>query len=773
MAGMLRFGTLKRTMGSAQGIVYNNNFASARGGAASVVMRGMHIVHRHQLADPMLCRRVVVKLGSAVVTRQDECGLALGRLASVVEQVAELQASGREMVLVTSGAIAFGKQLLMQQNLLSRSLRQTLHQQRGQSLPLVDPRACSATGQGGLISMYEMMFQQYGMMCAQILVTKNDFKSRETINHLRETINSLINMKVIPIINENDAVAPPPQLDADLEGVLSVTDNDSLAANVATQIRANLMVILSDVDGIYSGPPKDKGSKLLDRYEPATQASNIQFGEGSKVGRGGMAQKVDAAAWCWQKGVSVVVANGMKPNTIVDVVSGKKVGTFFTNEDSLFSRNAEEQAKNARRGGRELALLSGKDRATIINRIADLLIERESAIMEANGKDMLEAERNHTSAVLKARLSLSHKKLADLAAGLKQIAAGCDKVLGRVVKKTIVGENLVLQQETVPIGVLLVIFESRPDALPQVAALAIASGNGLLLKGGKEAAHSNAILHAIVQEALGSFVPANTVGLINTRDEISELLSLDQHIDLVIPRGGNELVRSIQQQAKSIPVLGHADGICHVFLDKDANVDTAVRLVTESKCNYPSACNAMETLLIHKDIVNTPIFEKVLLALKDNGVTIHCGPRLHKLLPISGPVTTNFRKEYGDLQCAVEVVDDWEQAKEHIHKFGSSHTDAIITENKETAAKFLNAVDSSCVFHNASTRFSDGYRFGLGAEVGISTSRIHARGPVGVDGLLTTKWKLVSSVPNGSTITDFNTGVAKYTHEQIIPPPTI
>lgn len=210
-----------------------------------------HIMHRHQLSDPRIARRVVIKLGSAVITRQDEVGVALGRMASIIEQAAELQQQGREVILVTSGAVAFGKQLLQQQNALSRSIRQTL-KFTGASQPTgVDPRAASAAGQGGLVSLYQSMFSQYGITCAQVLVTKNDFRARSTLTHLTDTLNELLSMNVIPVINENDAVSPPGIQNADMEGVISVLDNDSLAANVAKQVGADLLLLLSDVDGIY------------------------------------------------------------------------------------------------------------------------------------------------------------------------------------------------------------------------------------------------------------------------------------------------------------------------------------------------------------------------------------------------------------------------------------------------------------------------------------------------------------------------------------------
>eukprot|EP01024_Parvocaulis_polyphysoides_P023436 TRINITY_DN21668_c0_g1_i2.p1 TRINITY_DN21668_c0_g1~~TRINITY_DN21668_c0_g1_i2.p1 ORF type:complete len:352 (-),score=24.16 TRINITY_DN21668_c0_g1_i2:80-1063(-) len=305
-----------------------------------------------------------------------------------------------------------------------------------------------------------------------------------------------------------------------------------------------------------------------------------------------------------------------------------------------------------------------------------------------------------------------------------------------------IAKDLVLEQVTSPIGVLLIIFEARPDALPQIVSIAIRSGNGLLLKGGKEATRSNQCLHKIITDAISEDIDPHVVGLVQSREEISDLLRLDKVIDLVIPRGSNKLVSHIQQNTK-IPVLGHADGICHIYVDKDADIKTTVDICVDSKKDYPAACNAVEKILVHESLAQDGRLFKLQSALRDAQITIYGGQKASHSLSLSR--APSDRHEYGSLEVTLEIVNSMEEAIDHIHKFGSSHTDCIITENETQAEKFLKAVDSACVFHNASTRFSDGYRFGLGAEVGISTSRIHARGPVGVEGLLTTRWLMRGS----------------------------
>ncbi|XP_074520012.1 delta-1-pyrroline-5-carboxylate synthase isoform X2 [Halichoeres trimaculatus] len=730
---------------------------------------GSSFAHRGELRQ---AKRIVVKLGSAVVTRGDECGLALGRLASIVEQVAMLQNQGREMLIVTSGAVAFGKQRLRHEILLSQSVRQALHtghnQLKDMSLPVLEARACAAAGQSGLMALYEAMFTQYSTCTAQVLVTNLDFHDDEKRQNLNSTLQELLRMNIVPIINTNDAVVPPPEPNSDLQGVISIKDNDSLAARLAVEMKADLLIALSDVEGLYNSPPGTDDAKLIDIFYPGDQQS-ITYGTKSRVGLGGMEAKVKAALWALQGGTSVVIANGTNPkvtgHVITDIVEGKKVGTFFS-EIKPAGPTVEQQTEMARNSGRTLASLHPEQRSEVICHLAELLTERKEEIMAANKLDMdLAVNAGHMPQAMQKRLSLSPSKLNSLAIGLRQIAVAAQDSVGRVLRRTRVAHNLELEQITVPIGVLLVIFEARPDCLPQVSALAIASGNALLLKGGKEAANTNRVLHQLTQEALSLHGVTDAVQLVSTREEVEDLCRLDKMIDLIIPRGSSQLVRDIQRAAKGIPVLGHSEGICHVYIDAEASMDKVLKIVRDSKCDYPAACNAMETLLIHRDVLRTPLFDQIIDMLRAERVKIHAGPRFASYLTFSPSEAKSLRTEYGDLECCMEVVDSMQEAVDHIHKYGSSHTDVIITENEDTAENFLQQLDSACVFWNASSRFADGYRFGLGAEVGISTARIHARGPVGLEGLLTTKWVLRG---DGHAAADFSEhGTMKFLHENL------
>merc|ERR1711970_1408706 len=543
-------------------------------------------------------------------------------------------------------------------------------------------------------------------------------------------------------------------------GTLNITDNDSLASRVAVDINADLAILMSDVDGIYDRPPKDDGAQLLHYFNPKN-TNKIKFGDKSNFGTGGMESKVKSAGFALDHGCSVIICNGMKYNTIRNIMAGENIGTMFSPLE-VEGTSVSVLAKNARSGSRKLNSLAPEDRAEIIRYLASSLLNYEVEIMEANEKDLDAARARGITGPMFDRLALSRSKLESLSIGLMQIADSSITNVGRVVRRTKISSSLEVVQKTVPIGVLMVIFESRPDALPQVASLAIASANGLLMKGGKEAVHSNKALMSLVSEALGRHGCSDAISLVSGRDEVADLLKLDSYIDLIIPRGSNELVKSIKERSKSIPVLGHADGICHTYLDQYADLEKSIKIVVDAKTDYPAACNAMETLLVHESLLDSDVFYKVCKALKEAGVEIFSGPRLSQTLTFGPPEAAKLAFEYGGLACTVEVVGSMEEAVDHIHKYGSSHTDVIVTEDQETAEKFLGAVDSACVFHNTSSRFADGFRLGLGAEVGISTGRIHARGPVGVEGLLTTKWEVRGEA---DTAREYAKGEKAYVHE--------
>ncbi|KAL3650194.1 Delta-1-pyrroline-5-carboxylate synthase [Castilleja foliolosa] len=677
-------------------------------------------------------KRVVIKVGTAVVTRADG-RLALGRVGALCEQIHELNSQGYEVILVSSGAVGVGRQRLRYRRLINSSF---VDLQKPQVE--LDGKACAAVGQNGLMALYDTLFSQLDTTSAQLLVTDNDFRDTAFRKQLDETVKTLLSLKVVPIFNENDAVSTRKAPYEDASGIF--WDNDSLSALLALELKADLLVLLSDVDGLYSGPPNDSRSELIHTYIKERHEGTITFGDKSRVGRGGMTAKVKAAVYAAYAGIPVVITSGFAGDNIVKVLKGKRVGTLFHRDANEWVPRGEvgarDMAVSARESSRRLQAMPSQERSQILLDVAEALEASEKLIISENENDIAEAQQAGYDKSLVSRLALKPGKIKSLAIAIRMLA-NMEEPVGRILKRTELSEGFILEKTSSPLGVLLIIFESRPDALVQIASLALRSGNGLLLKGGKEARRSNAILHKVITSAIPKSVGEQLIGLVTSREDIPELLKLDDVIDLVIPRGSNQLVTQIKTSTK-IPVLGHADGICHIYVDKSANRNMAKQIVLDAKTDYPAACNAMETLLVHKDFVRDGGLNELIMELQIKGVKIFGGPRASSILSI--PEASSLHHEYSSLACTVEIVDDVNAAIDHIHEHGSAHTDCIVTEDDEVAGIFLRKVDSAAVFHNASTRFCDGFRFGLGAEVGISTSRIHARGPVGVEGLLTTRW---------------------------------
>ena len=408
-------------------------------------------------------------------------------------------------------------------------------------------------------------------------------------------------------------------------------------------------------------------------------------------------------------------------------------------------RTTAEAAKVA---AHRLAPLSASERNAALDAVAHALETATARVLSANAIDLQQAEALVTAGDLSpanhARLALSPEKLAEMVAQIRAVAALPDP-LGRRLHALELDYGLDLEKISVPIGVLAVIFEARPDAVTQIAALALKSGNAVLLKPGREVERTAAALVEIIREALTStHVPPEAVALILGREQVAELLHLSSLVDLVIPRGSRALVEHIQANTR-IPVLGHADGICHIYVDQDVDQPLALAVIDDAKTDYPAVCNAVESALIHRSVA-AEFLPKLADRLRSKGVQLLGDDRARDLL---GPPKTceipvgeveDWHTEYGDLTLALRVVDSLDEAIDHIHQYGSAHTESICTSDPSAAARFLNEVDAATVLHNASTRFADGFRFGFGAEVGVSTSKIHARGPVGLDGLTTYKY---------------------------------
>ncbi|MCS5699950.1 glutamate-5-semialdehyde dehydrogenase [Cyanobium sp. FGCU-52] len=420
------------------------------------------------------------------------------------------------------------------------------------------------------------------------------------------------------------------------------------------------------------------------------------------------------------------------------------------------------RAAAVRRAAMALGQCGDDERRAAVRAMADALERAAPRIEAANREDLEAAAAAGLAPPLVARLKLDGPKLADAIEGVRQVAEVADP-LGRRQLHTELDEGLVLERVTVPLGVLGVIFEARPDAVMQIASLAVRSGNGALLKGGREAVRSCAAIHEALREGLtGTAVDPQVLELLTSREESLGLLKLDGLVDLIIPRGSNELVRFIQDHTR-IPVLGHADGICHLYVDAAADPQQALRLAIDSKTQYPAACNAIETLLVHRAIA--PAFLAAAVpAFAAAGVELRGDAASRALGVAAAADEDDWRTEYSDLILSVKVVEDLEAALAHIARYGSRHTDAIATADPVAADRFLAAVDSAGVYWNASTRFADGFRYGFGAEVGISTQTLPPRGPVGLEGLITYRYRLRGE---GHIAADYASGARRFTHRSL------
>lgn len=418
------------------------------------------------------------------------------------------------------------------------------------------------------------------------------------------------------------------------------------------------------------------------------------------------------------------------------------------------------KARAARQASLELAKAPTKAKDDALEGMARVLEARRSEILDANELDC-EQSRDSISEALYGRLQLSDDKLDTIIDGVRSVKALADPV-GDTTYAIELDDGLELYRVTVPIGVIGAVFEARPDVVVQIASLCLKSGNAVMLKGGSEAKHTNRMLYGLIKavtEEAG--MPQGWIQLVESREEVSQMLGLDEYISLLVPRGSNDFVRYIQDNTR-IPVLGHASGICHVYVDADADLAKAQDIAFDAKCQYPAVCNAMETLLIDEKVAKEFLpgiwdrFRKAGVSAK--GDEAACG----MLGELQKACEVDWGAEYNDLLLNIKVVDGVKEAVERINRYGSGHTDAIVTENKDTAAYFIDSVDSSSVMWNASTRFSDGYRYGLGAEVGISTNKVHARGPVGMEGLIIYKWILKGE---GHTVTGYKN--KKFTHRRL------
>jgi glutamate-5-semialdehyde dehydrogenase len=424
--------------------------------------------------------------------------------------------------------------------------------------------------------------------------------------------------------------------------------------------------------------------------------------------------------------------------------------------------NIRERSMAAKKASIQLAAADTRTKQEALTAIAQALDENRDAIIAANREDLRVSEENRLAGPLLKRLKFDGGKIDDVIGGINSLLKLPDPV-GVTLSATELDRGLELFKVSCPIGVIGIIFESRPDALVQISTLCLKSGNAVLLKGGSEAANTNRTLASVIREASeAAGIPAGWLQLLETREDVGDMLKMDEFIDLIIPRGSNEFVRHIMDNSR-IPVLGHADGICHVYVDAGADLEMAAAIAFDSKCQYVAVCNAMETLLVHEVVAKNflPLLQQ---AFATRQVEIRGCEKTRAIIDAVPAQESDWKTEYLDYILSVKVVGSLQEAIDHINTYGSGHTDAIVTPDPESAATFMDLCDSADVFWNCSTRFSDGFRYGLGAEVGISTNKIHARGPVGLEGLVIYKWKLKGS---GQVVADYAEGRKRFTHRPL------
>jgi delta-1-pyrroline-5-carboxylate synthetase len=640
--------------------------------------------------------KIVIKIGTSSLT-DERYRLDPSKVRRFVKEIMELRRKNKEVILVTSGAIGAGVGRL---NLKSRPKDIQLLQ------------AAAAVGQNILMNTYDRYFSKYNQTVAQVLLTYEDFSNGHRYLNLRNTLTTLLNWGVIPIINENDTTAVDE---------IKVGDNDKLSALVASNLGADLLIILSDIDGLYTCDPKMSGeAKLISTVEEITPEIESICGNESSRGTGGMMTKIHAAKITMEFGIPLIIANGGEKDVIRRVMSGEPIGTIFlpkkmeartssqNNPANLEpgSQKIAEMAQAARNAAIKLANISTEVKNEALLRMAESIKQNKNRIFEANRKDVENANRENLPKALVDRLKLDESKINDIIRSLESVA-GLEDPVGKTLSAIELDKGLELFKVSCPIGVIGAIFESRPDALVQIASLCLKSGNAVILKGGSEVKNSNAVLFEILHSS-SQGLPEGWIQLAETREDVRQMLKLDKYIDLLVPRGSNQFVKYIQENT-SIPVLGHSEGICHVYVDRDADLDMAVNICYDAKVQYPAVCNAVETILVDKPIAEV-FLPKVAERLTKAGVKIKgCSETIKLLKNFKIDPVEDWHVEYLDLIVSMRIVDGVDEAINHINKYGSKHTDAIVTENSETARRFLNFVDSSSVMHNASTRFSDGF----------------------------------------------------------------
>ena len=684
---------------------------------------GIHFLPR-QLANSRSdllgnCKRIVVKIGSKVLVSTDGKP-DLNVLRDLCGQISDLHDKGLEVIVVTSGAILCGKSKL--------SLNSG-----GKSLQM--QQASAAVGQALLMEHYNEFFGKRGKCIAQVLLTEDDFKDKMRHANLCNTFECLLKLKAIPIVNENDAVSTSELDVSEGKDDRLFGDNDVLSSLVAKGTNADALVILSTVEGLL-----DNNNKVISDVASFDDGL-VRLDNGIVAGRGGLPTKLKAFKIASEFGIIGILANGRTPDVLNRIFERQDIGTFFGINTPLNSDIIEKDlASEAGEAQKMLAKSSTQEKNLALRAMAAMVRENAKAILEANGEDVNEARKQSLGNAFIERLELSYEKVEAMAETLEKVAGMAHP------KEAIAGwtipNGLRIRKIRAPLGVILVIFESRPDVIVEAAALALKSGNAIILKGGKEAKRTNSLLAEVLRNGIsGANIPKNCIQLFaGTRIGLTELLQ-NSRIDLVVPRGGKDLLEFVRQNSKA-PVIYAGGGVCHAYIHADADLEMASNIVVNAKIQKPSACNAIETLLVNERIA-AKFLPDIAEKLISKGVELRCceiANHYLKGLNVKMATEKDWGQEFSDLTLAIKVVPAMEKAIEHINKFGTMHSEAIITKCRDAFGVFSAEVDAAAVYWNSSTRFTDGGQFGFGAELCISTQKLHARGPVSLNDLFTYKY---------------------------------
>ena len=667
-------------------------------------------------------KRIAIKIGSNVLSRADG-KLDITQMSALVEQIAGLYHKGYEIILVSSGAVAAGRGEIGADASLDEVSSRQLY---------------SAIGQAKLINRYYDFFREQGIRCGQVLTQKESFSTPKHYETQRHCMEVMLAHGVIPIVNENDTISITE---------LMFTDNDELAGLMAEMMHADELVILSNVDGIYTGNPSDSASRLISEIRPGDRVEDYIQSSKSAEGRGGMASKAKVAMRIAEKGIPVVIAHGRRPHILTDLMAGKAevpctrfIASSATNPplDEAVRKLLEQAA------GAVLAVqsLSEGEVAAILEEVALRLKAQQAEILRANAEDLTRMEAANPK---RDRLQLTPARLAEMADELLQVAH-LPSPLHRTLAEWTRPNGMKIQKVSVPFGVVGIIYEARPNVTTDVFALCLKSGNVCVLKGGSDAQASNRALVALIQDVLRrrGLDPAICTLLPPEREAAQALLQAEGLVDLVIPRGGKALIRSVREQSR-IPVIETGAGICHTYFDAAGDVEKGQRIILNAKTRRVSVCNALDCLLIHRN--RLVVLPELCRPLADKQVVLYADKEAFSVLQghypkeLLQPATdTSFGTEFLDYKMSIRTVGSLEEAVRHINRYGSRHSECIVSEDEAAIRRFEREVDAACVYANVATSFTDGAQFGFGAEIGISTQKLHARGPMALPELTTYKY---------------------------------